>query len=455
MSDNPLGLTRNQIAAFMPNARGVRVFEQLIKQVDTISTGDLVLIRKLLEEVTIDSSTSGARATQAISAINRLADALDSLALAPPRQIDTFTKTDYVDFDTLPPEPTYAVGRMWWNANGTLNLGMGGGNITQQVGEEAFVYGKATAAITEGQLVMLTGAVGASGVVTFAPTTAGLLDPNLIVGVATENIPNNGFGRVTTFGTIHGIDTTGSGVGEVWVDGDLLWYRTGGAGTMTKVRPTSPNMKTAVALVINAGGGGSGSLQVQLVRGSALGVTDSNVEITSPADKQILQYDNALSYWKNVSRPAFSSTASVGGATPAVTGAGITFPSTVSLSSDAFTLDDYREVTYTPTATPTSGTFTTASAIGSYTRIGRQMFVTVTLSITTNGTAAGAIDISLPLSVGATYSHAGCGRETAVSGKMLQGITSPGFSSFRVFNYDGTYPGGNGTNLVMQLTYFT
>lgn len=452
MSDNPLGLTRNQIAAFMPNARGVRVFEQLIKQVDTISTGDLVLIRKLLEEVTIDSSTSGARATQAISAINRLADALDSLALAPPRQIDTFTKTDYVDFDTLPPEPTYAVGRMWWNANGTLNLGMGGGNITQQVGEESFVYGKATAAIGEGQLVMLTGAVGASGVVTFAPTTAGLLDPNLIVGVATENIPNNGFGRVTTFGTIHGIDTTGSSVGEVWVDGDLLWYRTGGAGTMTKVRPTSPNMKTAVALVINAGGGGSGSLQVQLVRGSALGVTDSNVEISSPADKQVLQYDNALSYWKNVSRPSFSSTIGVGSATPATTGAGVTFPVIASNSTDVNTLDDYRRGTYTPVVTANTGTFTTVSAIARYTKIGNMVYVSFEVVITTNGTAAGSILVSLPFNAAATYSNVGAGIQVSTA-KSVTALIQPGLGSARLFLYDGTYPGGSGVTIEGTLVY--
>jgi hypothetical protein len=43
-----------------------------------------------------------------------------------------------------------------------------------------------------------------------------------------------------------------------------------------------------------------------------------------------------------------ASTIGVGGATPAASGAGITFPSTASASSDANTLDDYEEGTWSP-----------------------------------------------------------------------------------------------------------
>jgi hypothetical protein len=46
-----------------------------------------------------------------------------------------------------------------------------------------------------------------------------------------------------------------------------------------------------------------------------------------------------------------ATTIGVGGATPANTGAGITFPATQSASSDANTLDDYEEGTWTPSWT--------------------------------------------------------------------------------------------------------
>jgi hypothetical protein len=60
---------------------------------------------------------------------------------------------------------TLAAGKMWYDGStGAWNLGMGNGNITQQIGEEIFVYGKASAAITDSplQIVYHTGTVGAS-----------------------------------------------------------------------------------------------------------------------------------------------------------------------------------------------------------------------------------------------------------------------------------------------------
>jgi hypothetical protein len=66
-------------------------------------------------------------------------------------------------------------------------------------------------------------------------------------------------------------------------------------------------------------------------------------------------------------------TIGVGGATPSTSGAGITFPATQSASSDANTLDDYEEGTFTPTAvgSTTAGTGTYGTQTGVYTKIGR------------------------------------------------------------------------------------
>jgi hypothetical protein len=69
-------------------------------------------------------------------------------------------------------------------------------------------------------------------------------------------------------------------------------------------------------------------------------------------------------------------TLGVGDATPAATGAGISFPATQSASSDANTLDDYREESYTATAT---GLTTSPTGTVSFVRAGN----TVTMSIPT------------------------------------------------------------------------
>lgn len=333
MSNTPRNLTRNQLAEFLPNARAVRAFEQLLEQVSTLLPSDIVTINRLIQEAYIEAASgtskaqvaldllgknaqtaelnagaADAKATAALDALSSIAKSLELLAKAPPAQADNSTKTDYLDF-SLNPHYSMTPGRVHWGSTGTLEIEMGGGNITQQVGEEFFVYGKATAAITEGQLIMVTGTVGASGVVTFAPTITGLLDPNAILGVATENIPLDGFGRVTTMGVVRGIDTTGSSVGEVWADGDVLWYNTAFVGSMTKVKPVAPNMKTQTAIVINAGSGGSGSLQVGVINGSTLGGTDANVQFGALVDKQLIQYDAVAGYWKNVAVSAVGSTA--------------------------------------------------------------------------------------------------------------------------------------------------
>tara|TARA_R110000868_G_scaffold95601_3_gene262814 strand:+ start:1603 stop:3870 length:2268 start_codon:yes stop_codon:yes gene_type:complete len=197
---------------------------------------------------------------------------------------------------------TLAAGRMWYDGTtGAWNLGMGGGNITQQVGEELFVYGKASTAITDSplQIIYQTGTVGASGAITFAPTVSGITNGESIIGVATESLALNAFGRVTAFGVVRGITTDGSAFGETWADGDAIWYNPT-TGNPTKTKPSAPNIKTQVGTVIKAGAGGSGSFQVEVNHGSSLGGTDSNVNITSVANLNLLQYDSTAQYWKNV-----------------------------------------------------------------------------------------------------------------------------------------------------------
>jgi hypothetical protein len=67
-------------------------------------------------------------------------------------------------------------------------------------------------------------------------------------------------------------------------------------------------------------------------------------------------------------------------ATPS-SGTGITFPATQSASSDANTLDDYEEGTWTPVAigTTTAGTGTYSVQQGRYTKIGRVCYFQMTL----------------------------------------------------------------------------
>jgi len=63
----------------------------------------------------------------------------------------TITDINYVDFNTAY-STTLGVGQLGWDGNDTLGLGMSGGNVVQEIGLQTYIYGKATSAITKGQL---------------------------------------------------------------------------------------------------------------------------------------------------------------------------------------------------------------------------------------------------------------------------------------------------------------
>ena len=84
----------------------------------------------------------------------------------------------------------------------------------------------------------------------------------------------------------------------------------------------------------------------------------------------------------------------LGAANPS-SGTGITFPATQSASSDANTLDDYEEGTWTPTieGTTTAGTASYGARSGQYTKIGRQVTV-ITYISWSSGTGTGNLRVS-------------------------------------------------------------
>jgi hypothetical protein len=205
----------------------------------------------------------------------------------------------WVVFDTTAENVPVVTGAVAWDGGTTLGV-QATPNVLIRVGESEYVYAKASATITKGQLCYHTGAVGASGVITVAPTPIGLTDPNQIVGVAAESLALNDFGLIEVSGVLRGFDTTGSSVGEVWADGDPLYYNPAYVGRMTKVKPSAPNQKSYIGEVINAASSGSGSMHIRIVPGSVLGGTDSNVQFGSLANGDLIQYDGTLQYWKNV-----------------------------------------------------------------------------------------------------------------------------------------------------------
>ena len=267
---------------------------------DNGSAIDLDLLTVAAENITtpsvIDYSFEIQALEQAIGSIPQ-----PQLGTMAPLQQDNLP---WVQFDTTPqgyPTGPLANGTVYWDdadSIKTLNIVMeDSGEVIQHVGEETYYRVKASATITKGQVVMFTGTVGASGGLRGAPAT-GLtaFQSESILGIATQDIANNDWGYVTWFGEVKKVNTTGGA--EAWVDGQVLYYNPAVTGGLTKFVPTAPNPKVIVASVVHAAT--NGILFVRPTFGSALGATDSNVEITGLANGDLLQYDSAQQRWENV-----------------------------------------------------------------------------------------------------------------------------------------------------------
>jgi hypothetical protein len=87
--DGPYKITRNELAQFLPSQRAIRAFEQLFDLIPSGLDSNTVLI----EEASINAQNADSRAQQAVSAITRLADAVELLALAP-RSVEVSSVSD-------------------------------------------------------------------------------------------------------------------------------------------------------------------------------------------------------------------------------------------------------------------------------------------------------------------------------------------------------------------------
>lgn len=149
----------------------------------------------------------------------------------------------HLQFDTTPTAQASAVGKMVWNdTDGTLNLGLKGGNVILQIGQEqvARVVNKTSTNLTQTgyKCVRITGAQGQRIKVELAQAN-NVINSTDVLGLVTENIADNQEGFITTFGMVRDIDTTGSLQGETWADGDALYLSPATAGGLTKTKPAA------------------------------------------------------------------------------------------------------------------------------------------------------------------------------------------------------------------------
>jgi hypothetical protein len=214
-------------------------------------------------------------------------------------------KAGQVEFDQTP-TGTAGVGVMRWNdTDGTVDVGLKGGNVTLQVGQESVirVVNKSGSNLLEANYqavrVRLVAEGGAQGqrlavVLALADTDA---DSATTIGLVTETINNNQEGFVTTSGEVKNINTTGSLQGETWVDGDILYLSGTTSGRITNVKPSAPTHTIIIGYVVYAHAN-NGKIFVKVDNGYELDELH-NVYIDTPVNNNVLTYESSTSLWKN------------------------------------------------------------------------------------------------------------------------------------------------------------
>jgi hypothetical protein len=339
----------------------------------------------------------------------------------------------------------------WNNTDGTLDLGMKGGNVVQQIGQEIFyeVRNETGIQIPNGTAVYANGVTAGSGRITIAPYTAdGSIRENRFLGVATENITSGINGFVTHFGYVRGLDTRGTTVSsiavgdETWAVGDILYVHPTVAGKLTNVKPQH---EVTVAIVINR----HQSAGILFVRPSSGGhledVHDILINTGSLTNGQVLAYNSTNGLWENTNTISGSLNVT-GGLTGSIDYSNITNkPNDIVSSSSQISAFGFLETgsfnTYTSSTDDRIDSL--ESKTGSYATTGSNEFIgdqniNGNLSVTGSVVISGSLDISNANVGSSRYLHT-----QTTSSDTWTIVHNLGYSYPNVTVYDGS------TNKVM------
>jgi hypothetical protein len=339
---------------------------------------------------------------------------------------------------------------------GTLPVANGGTGLTTTPANGALDIGNGTGftrtTLTQGSGITIT---NASGSITIAASGGGgsgdVVGPssstdNALVrfDTTTGKLVQNSVGILSDTGAISGLTTIGAsgkitttvGTGEVFL--------ASGGGTNALYQTLANNGG-------NFRWGAEGSAGAAIFPGT---IAYSAVFGSDYTTTHIVA-GNAVAGTYNNTGQKLAGSLSLGGAS-LQGGTGITFPATQSASSDANTLDDYEEGTWTPTVVALSGTFTTVgTCTGRYVKIGQLVVVNYIVNVTTLGSGAvGFAVTNLPFSAVSPISLPGYG-VNANNANQLSSIITGGGTRADTYLYNGGNPLGAGQQYNMAISYFT
>jgi hypothetical protein len=213
-------------------------------------------------------------------------------------------KAGQYEFDQTPTQSAGVAKLRWNDTDGTLDLGLKGGNVTLQIGQEEVirVVNKTGSNLLESQYKVVRVRTQSEGGTQGQRLAVVLAQANNkanhsgVLGMVTENIDNNQEGFITTFGYIRNINTTGSLQGETWVDGDVLWLSESVAGGLTNIEPTTHPVQMGYVVYAHAN---NGKIFVRIGEGVDQLDELHDVSANNPSNRNGLFFNSSNNLWES------------------------------------------------------------------------------------------------------------------------------------------------------------
>jgi hypothetical protein len=200
-----------------------------------------------------------------------------------------------VNFVTTTTDPTPVKGQLIWDeAHGTVVIGVNS-NVHVPLGETLVINVRNSSGvnIAKGDIVYVSGSHSTARLEVTKARADSEATSSKTVGLAAEAIANNAVGFVITQGLLTGVTTTG------YTGGQGIFLDETTAGAWKTGFPTAPNHGTFVGWIVKVAGGGAGSIFVKVHNYNELSELSDVYIPTTPANNDVLQWDNTDSRWEN------------------------------------------------------------------------------------------------------------------------------------------------------------